>query len=156
MLTLNDFSGGLNTKSSPRDIAPNEFQDSVNAITSIPGLIKSSALPTDKVASATSFASLSTGSDMFIFNTQYDITKTADVSYPPYVNSGRAAIQDNPKQVIAFLVSDTDNKVKFYTRAFDTEDNFTLTSNNSITFSNNANPIYNYIDGRLYVLTSNM
>ena len=75
---------------------------------------------------------------MFIFNTQYDITKTTDVSYPPYVNSGRAAIQDNPKQVIAFLVSDTDNKVKFYTRAFDTEDNFTLTSNNSITFSDNA------------------
>lgn len=151
MLTLNDFSGGLNTKSSPRDIAPNEFQDSVNAITSIPGLVKSSALPVDKVASATSLTSLSRGSDMFIFNTQYDITKTADVAYPPYVNSGRAAIQDNPKQVIAFLVNDTDNKVKFYTRDFDTEGNFTLTSNNSITFSNNANPIYNYIDGRLYV-----
>ena len=47
-LQLNDFSGGLNTKSSPRDIAPNQVQSVNNAVLSNAGLITSSNSGTAK------------------------------------------------------------------------------------------------------------
>ena len=48
MLQLNDFSGGLNTKSSPRDINVNQLTKADNAIVSKAGLIQSSKDAEDK------------------------------------------------------------------------------------------------------------
>ena len=61
MLKLNDFSGGLNTKSSPRDVALNELTLCTNTLTNIPGLLKTSAFPTDSVASATALSHAAKG-----------------------------------------------------------------------------------------------
>ena len=44
MVTLNDLSGGLNTKFSPRDIVPKELQKADNVIVSNPGVLQSSSV----------------------------------------------------------------------------------------------------------------
>ena len=77
MLTLNDFSGGLNTKSSARDIAPNELQQALNCIVSIPGVVKTSKSHTDKDAGSNALVKTSTGNGLFYFNLQNDIGRTS-------------------------------------------------------------------------------
>lgn len=37
ILNINNFSGGLNEKTTPRDLQPNEYQDSLNMNNEIPG-----------------------------------------------------------------------------------------------------------------------
>ena len=76
MVTLNDFSGGLNTKFSPRDIAGNEAEKSDNVVLFNSGLIKAASNPVDKVGSAISSNQDQEGNGLFIFNTQYDIGRT--------------------------------------------------------------------------------
>ena len=75
-LQLNDFSGGLNTKSSARDIAPNELQQADNAIISNPGLIQSSSTTSEKIGATSKNNTNGEGTGAFIFNHEYDITDT--------------------------------------------------------------------------------
>tara|TARA_R100001015_G_C4634868_1_gene202435 strand:+ start:80 stop:2776 length:2697 start_codon:yes stop_codon:yes gene_type:complete len=71
--TLNDFTGGMNTKSSPRDIAVNETVESDNVITSYKGLVKSSSIATAKVSGSTTLTHDATGNGAFIFNSENNL-----------------------------------------------------------------------------------
>ena len=78
MLTLNDFSGGLNTKSSPRDIAFNQVQLADNVVLSNPGLIESSADSSTQSYGTISRTSTSNyGNGAFIFNHEFDISDSS-------------------------------------------------------------------------------
>lgn len=141
MLKLNDFSGGLNTKSSPRDVALNELTLCTNTLTNIPGLLKTSAFPTDSVASATALSHAAKGNGLFAFNSQYDIGRT----------SGTRTNYESPVEVMAY--PDGTN-IKFYTRAYNDTGNFTHQgTDNQIALggSTNVEPVYYFVDGSLYV-----
>jgi|10_taG_2_1085330.scaffolds.fasta_scaffold12489_2 hypothetical protein len=142
MLTLNDFSGGLNTKASARDIAPNELQQSLDCIISIPGVVKTSKSITDKDAdSDNSLVKTAKGNGLFYFNLQNDIGRT----------SGSAADYESPVQVLAYP-SGTD--IQFYTRAFANTGDWTHQgSDNEIAVGGTTTiePVYYFVDGRLYV-----
>ena len=71
--TLNDFTGGMNTKSSPRDIAVNETVESDNVITSYKGLVKSSSIATAKVSGSSTLTHDATGNGAFIFNSENNL-----------------------------------------------------------------------------------
>ena len=142
MLTLNDFSGGLNTKASARDIAPNELQQALNCIVSIPGVVKTSKSVTDKDAdSDNSLVKTATGNGLFYFNLQNDIGRT----------SGTAAQYESPVQVLAYP---SGTNITFYTRAFANTGDWTYQdSDNQIAVGGTTTiePVYYFVDGRLYV-----
>jgi len=137
-LQLNDFSGGLNTKSSPRDIAPNQVQSVSNAVLSNDGLITSSNSGTAKGTQS----DIEIRSDrVFSFNTQYDITATSGTLYN---------YQSNPKEVIVVHeTSGSASQLYYFTRDFGTNGNFSRTTNNNI--EGYLSPVFYYIDGVLYI-----
>ena len=92
-LQLNDFSGGLNTKSSPRDIAPKEAQKADNVVLSNPGLIEASSDATTKSSSSPTMTHVQAGNGAFIFNSQFNVDDdtartqpTQTIAYP--INKG--------------------------------------------------------------------
>ena len=76
MLQLNDFSGGLNTKSSPRDINVNQLTLADNAIVSKAGLIQSSKDAEDKSSNTDLNHAANHGNGAFLFTSQFDINNT--------------------------------------------------------------------------------
>jgi len=138
-LQLNDFSGGLNTKSSPRDIAPNQVQSVNNAVLSNAGLITSSNSGTTKIASAEEIEIRSNRT--FSFNTQYDITRTSGTKFE---------YQSVPKEVIiSHETVSSVGSLNFFTRNFNSTGDFTRTTSNSL--SNYDEPVFYYVDGALYI-----
>jgi hypothetical protein len=141
MLTLNDFSGGLNTKSSPRDIALNELAGMTNALVNVPGLIRTAKFPTDIVSGSTSLNHAARGNGLFSFNSQYDIGRTT------------GAREDYESSVEVLAYPDGTN-IKFYTRAYNATGNFTHQgTDNQIALggSTNVEPVYYFVDGSLYI-----
>ena len=137
-LQLNDFSGGLNTKSSPRDIAPNEVQKSDNVVLSEPGLIQSSSNPSDKSSAISKNNTDNFGTGAFVFNHEYDI------------NDSDSSVSQTARQIIAYPDSTT---LEFFYRAYNTTGNFSdANTANAITMSDgNFEPVYYYVDGVLYI-----
>ena len=137
-LQLNDFSGGLNTKSSPRDIAPNQVQSVNNAVLSNAGLITASNSGTAKGTQADIEVRTN---KTFCFNTQYDITRTSGTKFQ---------YQSVPKEVIISheTVSSVPS-INFFTRSFNTTGDFSRTTSNSL--SNYYEPVFYYVDGALYI-----
>jgi len=141
-LQLNDFSGGLNTKSSPRDIAPNQVQLANNVFLSNPGLIQSSSDSTAKHDSApATMTHIKQGNGAFIFNSQYNID-----------TDGTAT---TPTQVIAYPIDDAGNtNIQFFRRDFDSVGNFTFEGENAeidLGVTGAVEPVYYFVDGVLYV-----
>ena len=141
-LQLNDFSGGLNTKSSPRDIAPNQVQLANNVFLSNPGLIQSSSDSTAKHTSApATMTHTKQGNGAFIFNSQYNID-----------TDGTAT---TPTQVIAYPIDDASNtNIQFFRRDFDSVGNFTFEGTNAeidLGVTGAVEPVYYFVDGVLYV-----
>ena len=141
-LQLNDFSGGLNTKSSPRDIAPNQVQLANNVFLSNPGLIQSSSDSTAKHDSApATITHIKQGNGAFIFNSQYNID-----------TDGTAT---TPTQVIAYPIDDASNtNIQFFRRDFDSVGNFTFEGTNAeidLGVTGAVEPVYYFVDGVLYV-----
>ena len=141
MLKLNDFSGGLNTKSSPRDVALNELTLCTNTLTNVPGTLRTAAFPTNLVSGATSLNHAAKGNGLFSFNSQYDVGRT----------TGARADYESSVEVLAY--PDGTN-IKFYTRAYNATGNFTHQgTDNQIALggSTNVEPVYYFVDGSLYV-----
>mgnify|MGYP003111537537 FL=1 len=147
-LQLNDFSGGLNTKSSPRDIAPNQVTKANNVVLSNPGLVLSSSVSSAKLATANApNAQTTAGYGAFIFNSQYNTDSNAGDVTGPNV------------QVFAFPennASGTNTKILTYARDFGKTSNFTLTeaSGDAIIDMQHENavlPVYYFVDGTLFV-----
>ena len=141
-LQLNDFSGGLNTKSSPRDIAPNQVQLANNVFLSNPGLIQSSSDSTAKHTSApATMTHTKQGNGAFIFNSQYNID-----------TDGTAT---TPTQAIAYPIDDASNtNIQFFRRDFDSVGNFTFEGTNAeidLGVTGAVEPVYYFVDGVLYV-----
>ena len=141
-LQLNDFSGGLNTKSSPRDIAPNEVQKADNVVLSNPGLIEASSSATDKVSSATTMTHTQCGNGAFIFNSQFN------------VDTDGTATQ--PSQIIAYPIdkSSGNTTIQFFRRHFDSTGVFTQEGDNTeidMQQTGAVQPVYYFVDGILYV-----
>ena len=93
MFTLNDFSGGLNTKSSPRDILPNQVQLADNCILSNPGLIESQSDNLDRSHTSNTITRVSTnaqGTGAFFFNHEFDIS------------DGTGAVSQTATEIIAY------------------------------------------------------
>jgi hypothetical protein len=114
MAVLNGFDKGLNTKSSPRDIAPNELQKADNVIVGYPGLVKSSSTATAKVGSALALTHTTDGNGGFIFNSQHNLDLSGTVT--------------QPVQVIAYPTQNTtaNTTIEFMTRNFGSTGNFTF------------------------------
>jgi hypothetical protein len=137
MLKLNDFSGGLNTKSSPRDIAFNQVQLSTNVVLSNPGVITSSKDADDKTSGTISKDTTSNyGNGAFIYNHEFDINSASP---------GATA-----RQIIAY--PDGAN-MEFMYRNFDTTGDFSDAgaTNAFAVSSGNFEPVYYYVDGVLYI-----
>tara|TARA_R110002051_G_scaffold874_3_gene4216 strand:- start:3003 stop:5420 length:2418 start_codon:yes stop_codon:yes gene_type:complete len=140
MVTLNDFSGGLNTKTSPRDIKLNESPLLTSAIINNPGTIKSSSSVTSKDGSVTAVKSVK-GNGAFYFNLQNDIGRT----------SGSATDYEVPVQVIAYP---SGTNVTFFTRAFGNTGDWTHQgSDNQVAVGGTTTiePVYYFVDGTLYI-----
>jgi len=143
-LQLNDFSGGLNTKSSPRDIAPNQVQKADNAFLSNPGLIQATSDATSKSSSET-ITHIHNGNGAFIFNSQYNV----DVD-------GTAT---QPTQTIAYPINKGvgNSTIQFFRRNFDSTGDFSYldytTTNTEIDMqvTGAIKPVYYFVDGLLYV-----
>lgn len=144
-LQLNDFSGGLNTKSSPRDIAPNQVQSVTNAVLSNPGLIESSSTNTAKhTGNASPLIHTKKGNGAFIFNSQFNLDAsgtatqpTQAISFPNDKESGNTTIQ-------------------FFRRDFDSTGNFTHLNSSGdaeidMGVTGAVQPVYYFVDGLLYV-----
>jgi hypothetical protein len=139
MLTLNDFSGGLNTKSSPRDIAFNQVQLADNIVLSNPGLITSSKDADDKSSAVSKVTTSNHGNGAFIYNHEFDISD----------DSG--AVSQTAKQIIAYPDG---NNLEFFHRNFNSTGNFADadTANDfAITDAGTFEPVYYYVDGVLYI-----
>lgn len=145
-LQLNDFSGGLNTKSSPRDIAPNQVTKADNVNLHNPGLILSSSTSSAKLSTANApNAQTTAGYGAFMFNSQYN----TDVS----------GTEGNAVQVFAFPennTSGTSTKILTYARDFGSTGNFTLNEASGdaqidMQTENEVLPVYYYVDGSLFV-----
>jgi len=139
MFTLNNFSGGLNTKSSTRDINQDQVSKAENVVISNPGLIVSSSVSTDK--SATNISKVSTsnyGNGAFIFNSEYDISD-----------------DDTTTQVAKQIIAYPDGaNLEFYHRGFNTTGNFLDAAGSNdfaMTSGSLFEPVYYFVDGRLYV-----
>ena len=146
-LQLNDFSGGLNTKSSPRDIAPNEVSKANNVNLHNPGLILSSSVSSTKSSANAPNAQTTAGYGAFIFNSQYNTDSNAGDVTGPNV------------QVFAFPennTSGTSTKILTYARDFGKTSNFTLTEASGdaiidMQHENTVLPVYYFVDGTLFV-----
>ena len=83
-LTINDFSGGLNTDISPRDLEPNELSTCQNADPSSKGRLLNTMVFSDDDTNFTdtgSTASGSVGTGLFAFSNDKDISGShADLS----------------------------------------------------------------------------
>ena len=145
-LQLNDFSGGLNTKSSPRDIAPNELSKAENVIISNPGLVESASDSSAKLGTANApNAQTTAGYGAFIFNSQYNTDSSATITDSVQVF---AYPEDN--------ASTTTTKILTYARAFGNSGNFTLTESSGdaivdMQVTGGVHPVYYYVDGSLYI-----
>jgi len=151
MVTLNDFSGGLNTKFSPRDIAGNEAEKSDNVVLFNSGLIKAASNPVDKVGSAISSNQDQEGNGLFIFNTQYDIGRTTSDTAAISASISNLETYQVDHQVLAY--PDGVN-IKFYSRNFANTGDFSHEgADNQIATGGDTNvqPVYYYVDGVLYV-----
>ena len=142
-LQLNDFSGGLNTKSSPRDIAPNQVQLAENVFLSNPGLVEATSNATTKHDSAPeTMTHTKQGNGAFIFNSEHNVDTT-----------GGASI--NPSQIIAYPIDDDGNtNIQFFRRDFDTTENFTFEGTDTeidMGVTGGVEPVYYFVDGLLYV-----
>ena len=146
MLTLNDFSGGLNTKSSPRDIAFNQVQSASNAVLLNSGVVYTSVAPTSK-GTASDIEISDFVNTAFTFNSQYDISSAPNPGDGGY---SRGNFQGSPKEVITLHEGSTGAyNIRFLSRNFNTTGNLSRSTNNSI--SGIAKPVFYYIDGTLYV-----
>tara|TARA_R100000742_G_C4278860_1_gene102291 strand:+ start:200 stop:2779 length:2580 start_codon:yes stop_codon:yes gene_type:complete len=149
-LQLNDFSGGLNTKSSPRDIAPNEVSKANNVNLHNPGLILSSSVSSDKSSANAPNAQTTAGYGAFMFNSQY--------------NTDSSGTLGTAVQVFAFPennTSGTSTKILTYARNFGNTSTLTLTedSNDAIIDMKTENgvlPVYYFVDGTLFVSDENV
>ena len=141
MVTLNDFSGGINTKASPRDIKPNELQETLDCIVSIPGVVKTSKSITDKDAGTNTLVKTAKGNGLFYFNLQNDIGRT----------SGSASDYESPVQILAYP---SGTNITFYTRAFANTGDWTHQgTDNQVAFTGTTTiePVYYFVDGCLYI-----
>jgi hypothetical protein len=142
-LQLNDFSGGLNTKSSPRDINPNQVQKADNVFLSNPGVLKGTSDATAKSSSET-MTHAQAGNGAFIFNSESNVDTSGGAS-------------TNPSQIIAFPIDkgSTDNTtIQFFRRDFDTTGNFSLEGTDTeidMQVTGAVKPVYYFVDGVLYV-----
>jgi|9_EtaG_2_1085328.scaffolds.fasta_scaffold00040_58 hypothetical protein len=145
-LQLNDFSGGLNTKSSPRDIAPNQVTKANNVVLSNPGLVLSSSVSSAKLATANAPNEQTTaGYGAFMFNSQY--------------NTDISGTEGNAVQVFAFPennASGTSTKILTYARNFGRTGVFLLNEDTrdaqiDMQTENEVLPVYYYVDGSLFV-----
>ena len=149
-LQLNDFSGGLNTKSSPRDIAPNQVQKADNVFLSNPGLLEATSdasIKTTNPGGGTSETMTHTqqGNGAFIFNSQFNVD-----------SSGTATQQS---QIIAYPIdkgSTDKTTIQFFRRDFDSEGNFVLADDSGdaeidMQVTGAVQPVYYFVDGVLHV-----
>tara|TARA_R100000734_G_C3316560_1_gene109124 strand:+ start:163 stop:2727 length:2565 start_codon:yes stop_codon:yes gene_type:complete len=145
-LQLNDFSGGLNTKSSPRDIAPNQVIKADNVNLHNPGLILSSSTSSAKLSTANApNAQTTAGYGAFMFNSQY--------------NTDISGTEGNAVQVFAFPennASGTSTKILTYARNFGSTGVFLLNEDTrdaqiDMQTENEVLPVYYYVDGSLFV-----
>jgi hypothetical protein len=142
-LQLNDFSGGLNTKSSPRDIAPNQVQKADNVFLSNPGLIEATSDASSK-SSAETMTHTQQGNGAFIFNLQFNVD-----------SSGTAT---QPSQTIAYPIDKGagNSTIQFFRRDFDATGNFTLADDSGdaeidMQVTGAVQPVYYFVDGVLHV-----
>jgi len=142
-LQLNDFSGGLNTKSSPRDIAPNQVTKADNVVLSNPGMIESSSDATSKASSET-MTHTQQGNGAFIFNLQFNVD-----------SSGTAT---QPSQTIAFPIDkgSGNTTIQFFRRDFDATGNFALADDSGdaeidMQVTGAVQPVYYFVDGVFHV-----
>jgi len=142
-LQLNDFSRGLNTKSSPRDIASNQLVKADNVVLSNPGLVQSSSASTTKHTSApTTMTHAQAGNGAFIFNSQFNVD-----------TDGTTAL---PTQTIAYPIDKTSGAttIQFFRRNFDTTGDFSQEGTNTeinMQETGAVQPVYYYVDGVLHV-----
>jgi len=144
-LQLNDFSKGLNTKSSPRDILPNQVSKANNVNLHNPGLILSSSVSSAKSSANVPDTQTVAGYGAFMFNSQY--------------NTDNSGTLGTAVQVFAFPEnngSGTSTKILTYAREFGNTSTLTLTedSNDAIIDMQTENgvlPVYYYVDGTLFV-----
>ena len=144
-LQLNDFSKGLNTKSSPRDILPNQVSKANNVNLHNPGLILSSSVSSAKSSANVPDTQTVAGYGAFMFNSQY--------------NTDNSGTLGTAVQVFAFPEnngSGTSTKILTYAREFGNTNTLTLTedSNDAIIDMQTENgvlPVYYYVDGTLFV-----
>lgn len=147
---LNDFSRGLNTKSSPRDIASNQVIQADNAILSKPGLIESSSDSSTKStnpAGGTSETMTHTqhGNGAFIFNSQFNVDSSGTTT--------------QPTQTIAYPIdkgSTDKTTIQFFRRDFDSTGNFILADDSGdaeidMQVTGAVQPVYYFVDGVLHV-----
>ena len=142
-LQLNDFSGGLNTKSSARDIAPNQVTKADNVVLSNPGMIDSSSDATSK-ASAETMTHTQQGNGAFVFNLQFNV----DSSGTP----------TQPSQTIAYPIDkgSGNTTIQFFRRDFDATGNFALADDSGdaeidMQVTGAVQPVYYFVDGVFYV-----
>ena len=145
-LQLNDFSGGLNTKSSPRDIKSNQVQKAENVVLSNPGLITAASDSVAKLSTANApSTATAAGYGAFMFNSQYN----ADVD--------AGSVTGPDCQIFAFPEDGSGNtKILTYTRDFGVSEDFILTeatgdASIDMQVTGAVLPVYYYADGVLYV-----
>ena len=101
MLQLNDFSGGLNTKSSPRDINVNQLTLADNAIVSKAGLIQSSKDADDKSSFVDLNHTANQGNGAFLFTSQFDINNTDALVQGESPGAGNR-VDETAREIIAY------------------------------------------------------
>jgi len=144
-LQLNDFSGGLNTKSSPRDIAPNQVQKADNVFLSNLGLVEATSNATAKHTSAPStITHTKQGNGAFIFNSQFNLDASGTATQPT-----QAICFPNDK-------SSGNTTIQFFRRDFDSTGNFSYEGVDSeidmgVGVTGAVEPVYYFVDGILYV-----
>jgi len=142
-LQLNDFSRGLNTKSSPRDIALNQLSKADNVVLSNRGLVQSSSNSTAKHTSApTTMTHAQAGNGAFMFNSQFN------------VDTGGTSTQ--PSQTIAYPIDKSSGAttIQFFRRDFDNTGDFSQEGTNTeinMQETGAVQPVYYYVDGVLHV-----
>ena len=149
MLQLNDFSGGLNTKSSPRDINVNQLTLADNAIVSKAGLIQSSKDADDKSSFVDLNHAANQGNGAFLFTSQFDINNTDALVQGESPGAGNR-VDETAREIIAY--PDSQN-IKFFYRNFNTTGDFSHsgTTNQVAISDGSCEPVYYFVDGSLYI-----
>lgn len=149
MLQLNDFSGGLNTKSSPRDINVNQLTKADNAIVSKAGLIQSSKDAEDKSGNTDLNHASNHGNGAFLFTSQFDINNTDALAQGETPDAGNR-VDETAREIVAY--PDSQN-IKFFFRNFNTTGNFSHagTTNQVAISDGSCEPVYYFVDGSLYI-----